>query len=153
MSEFTRELTRWGIAHLVVWSDPFKAYLRGKARFRLQATHDRWDDYEWLDADPRSVVTATGTGSLTNTEPLHADVVLSGVSAGSEVIVRMNFHPAWDVSIGGAHIPSYARDGQLAFRVDADETAAAHLEYPRRGSVNVVAILALVIGVVIVRRM
>lgn len=147
LSEFTAELRKWGIRHLVVWSDPFKAYLRRSERFALRWHDQAWEEFEWLDADPRSVVAESGEGVLIDVNPLGAAVLLDRMRAGSQVVVRTNFYPAWQVSVAAQRVPTYSHDGQLAFRVPADGRMTARLEYPRRPWLLVGALVALIVGV------
>lgn len=128
--EFKSEMRRWGIRHLVVWSDRARQFLHGAGGFMSRWESGTWSDFEFLDADIRSVVTAHGSGVLTDTTASGAVVRLDGVKKDDEVIVRTHYHPAWDVQVGANHLAVLDRDGQLAFIAPADGSYAVRLVYP-----------------------
>ncbi len=138
---FAAEMRRWGIRHLVVWSDGSHAYLNADSRFLPRWSEGRWTDYELLDADPRSVVTPHGEGRLKDVDWLGARVDLTDVRAGDEVIVRTNAYPAWQASGPGAGpVALYSRGGQLAFAAPRSGTYAVTLSYPRRAWLSVASL-------------
>src|SRR6185436_3490107 len=51
---FELEMRRWGVKHLLVWTDASRDYLAGSGRFAEQWRHGRWSDFELRDADVRS---------------------------------------------------------------------------------------------------
>jgi hypothetical protein len=151
-AEFLAELRRWGIRHLLVVHDRTRDYLRG-SEFIERPPAGRWAHFELADADVRSVVTAHGTGRLTSWDPLGATIELSGVSDGDRVIVRTNYHPAWTAHHAGTHIAVRDVGGQIAFDAPADGSYLVHLEYPRRSWLLVLALVGLLAGISLVRRL
>ena len=62
---FIAELRKWGIRQLFVWSTATREYLDAQPEvFAREAVDDRWFRYELQDADPGSVVTQQGHGTL-----------------------------------------------------------------------------------------
>jgi hypothetical protein len=145
-TRFDEEMRRWGIRHLFVWSDVSVAYLRGRG-FQEVWQSDRWHEFR-VDSDGRDVVTSSGTARLTGLHALGADIVLHGVDVGSEVVVRMNYHPAWTLWNDGVEIPVYDRNGQLAFKAGLRD-GTVRLAYPRRRWLAALASAALVAGLLI----
>lgn len=143
IEEFRAELTRWGVRHLLVWSNPSRQFLASHPDFAERWTHDRWTRFEFLDADPRSVTTSSGRGELASYAPLGAMVQLTDVRAGDLVVVRTNYFPAWTASAGGVPVELAEREGQLAFQAPRDGSYAVELRYPRRRGLVLLAVVAL----------
>jgi hypothetical protein len=131
ISDFEAELRRWGVKHLVVWSDPTKEYLRRAEPFAARWTAGPWVDFEFNGADVRQIVTPTGTGTLRNLDPLGADVDLEGVRAGDTVVVRTNYYPAWRATADGRAVALLSAGGQLAFIAPRDGRYRVRLDYPK----------------------
>lgn len=147
LDDFEREMRKWGVRHLVVWSVATRRYLDAAPdRFVRRWSHGRWVDYEMVDPDTRSVVTSPGTGVLRATGPLGGEVDLSGVKRDTLVVVRMNYFPAWSASSGGRDVPVFDQDGQLAFRAPADGSQVVMLRYPTRRGLLVLAGFVLFAG-------
>ena len=92
--EFAREMERWGVRHLFVWTDASRDYLATSGRFVERWREGRWSQFERPESDVRSVVTVSGGGTLGNLDFLGADVALTGVKAGEPVVVRANYYAA-----------------------------------------------------------
>ena len=153
VDQFEAEMRKWGVRHLVVWSDATRQYLdAAPERFRPLWRGRLWVHYEMKDADTRSVVVDGGTGTLDSPDPLGADVRLSSVRADSVVVVRTNYFPAWTAVAGGRDVPLFARDGQLAFRAPDDGSYVVRLEYPRRRGLMLLAILLFLAGTSVVSK-
>ena len=152
VEDFVREMGRWGVAHLFVWTEASRVYLRESGRFVEQWSDGRWSHFVLPDADVRSVVTSAGRGRLRNLDFLGADVELSDVRAGDEVVVRANYYPAWRALTGDSEIELHARDGQLAFRAPAAGSYVVRLEYPRYRVLSLIAITVIIGGVWILAR-
>jgi hypothetical protein len=133
---FVGELHRWGIRHLAVWSEPTVRYLTSLGAFDRRWSQPPWTLFELRDADARSVVTNSGTGSLGELDALGGVVRLRGVKRGDRVLVRMNFYPAWRATCDGRPVPLRDDDGQVAFSAPADGDLVVRLEYPRYGALN-----------------
>jgi hypothetical protein len=170
------ELRKWGVKHLLVWSDGATRYFGSQAAFAQRWTHGRWTQYEWLDADPRSVVVhpegavarrspATSTSGQVGTEtvpgrpadsdasgtlegltPLGATVALSRVQANDLVVVKTNAYPAWTAEADGEPVPLTAHHGQLAFLAPKAGSYDVALIYPRRPWLVVGAVFSLLAG-------
>jgi len=149
---FAGEMRRWGVRHLVVWTDASRSYLAGSGRFVERWRDGLWSQFEFLDADVRSVETIAGQGRLTNLDPLWADVQLDGVTAGEQVIARTNYYPAWQASVDGRPIELYSHAGQLAFDAPASGSYIVRLEYPKRRWLSLIALGALLFGMVVLAR-
>ncbi len=146
----TTELRKWGVRHLIVWSQASLAYLRKHPDlFAERWASGPWHAFEYLAADTRDVVTTSGTGQLVAFDPLGARIALDGVQAGAEVIVRTNYHPSWRAGVegsGGAAVRLMAVDGQLAFLAPRDGSYVVTLTYPRRPWLVVLALAAVLLG-------
>ena len=97
--------------HLFVWSDRSQRYLASRPEFALRWQERDWQEFELIDADPRSVATSSGQGSLRGLTPVGGEVVLHGVAAGTPVVVRTHFYPAWSASAAGAGCAVACRPG------------------------------------------
>ena len=153
VDEFQGQLRKWGIRHAVVWSKDATAYLSSQPGFATRWSHGRWTAFELLEADPRDVVVPHGTGRLSARDWLGATVSLTNVRAGDETVVRTNYFPAWTARFGGEAVALHSSDGQLAFRAPRDGTYDVALEYPRRPWLPVLALAALVAGLLACARL
>jgi len=140
------ELRRWGVSHLLVWSEPAKAYLRSSGELAARWQTTRWQEFELLNADVRSVVTAHGDAVLEGVNPFGAQVRLTNAQRGAQVIVRTNYHPAWRARNGTALLAVSDVNGQLAFPAPADGDSIVELQYPARRWLIAVALAAVVAG-------
>ena len=143
---FAAEMRRWGVRHLLIWTDVSRSYLAESAFFVERWRHGVWSHFELRDADVRSAVAVRGSARLTNLDPLSADVELHDVAAGDPIIVRTNFYPAWEASVNDQRVPLYAHEGQLAFTAPSAGSYVVRLEYPRRHLLSIVAIASLLLG-------
>jgi hypothetical protein len=143
IGEFDAEVRRWGVTHLVVWSDLAKEYLRraGAGTFEARWSASPWVDFEYIgaDADGRQIVALTGKGALRALDPLGANIDLEGVRAGETVVVRTNYYPAWRASADGSSVALFSADGQLAFAAPRDGSYRVRLDYPRHALVEATA--------------
>ena len=146
---FVAEMEKWGVRNLFVWTDETRAYLAQDARFVERWRGGRWSHFERHGGEIKSVVTPSGDAQLRNLDALGGEVALSGVEAGDTVVVRTNYYPAWRASVNGHGVELFASDGQLAFRAPESGSYVVRLEYPRYRMVSLVAILAFVIGVLL----
>jgi hypothetical protein len=144
---FEAEMRKWGVRHLVVWSQATTAYLDALPdRFTRRWRSERWANYEMSDADDRSVVTPQGSGRLASRDPLGGVVELSGVKRGDRVVVRTNYFPAWSASSSAGPVSLFSADGQLAFQAPADGTYPVELHYPKRGWLCAISLTGFVAG-------
>jgi hypothetical protein len=149
---FAAEMEHWGVRHLFVWTDASRDYLSKDGRFAERWRGGRWSHFERPGADERSVLTMSGTGTLRNLDFLGADVELAGVKAGEPVVVRASYYPAWQANVVGSAVALYDSEGQLAFRAPRDGSYTVRLEYPRYGALSLLAIVALLGGMVCLAR-
>ncbi len=145
---FEAEMRRWGIRHLLVWSHGAHAYLNANARFVPVWSSGVWTDYEYPDADSRSVVVSAGRGELKDTDWLGARVELEDVRAGDRVVVRTNFYPAWTATSEHRSVDLFAAGGQLAFRAPRSGSYSVVLRYPRRVWLSCLALACAALGLV-----
>jgi hypothetical protein len=149
---FDAEMARWGVRHLFIWTDATRQYLSADSRYAERWHGGHWSHFERNDADVRQVVARTGRGDLRNLDWLGADVLLDGVRAGEQVVVRANYYPAWRANTGGAEVPLFASDGQLAFRAPRDGSYVVRLEYPRYRWLTIPAAAILLCGLFVLSR-
>jgi hypothetical protein len=149
---FLAEMRRWGVQRLFVWSGPSQRYFASQPAY-AQRWHDGdWQEYELLDADPRGVVTPSGTGRLGAITPVGGQVVLRSVTRGAPVVLRTHFHPAWSAMAEGRPVPLRAENDQLAFDAPRDGDLVVELSYDRRQWLTVVSMVALLVGMAILSR-
>jgi hypothetical protein len=146
--EFTAELRKWGVRHLLVWSPASLAFLGADSqRFAERWASGPWHHFEYLGADSRDVVTTAGSGRLVAFDSLSGRVQLKGVPAGATVVVRTNYHPSWTASVDRELVSLFDSNGQLAFLSPKDGSYTVRLSYPRRAWLSLVALVAIVFGV------
>lgn len=143
------ELHRWGVRHLLVWSEASTRYFRSQSMFADRGSFDRWTQFELLDADPRSVVTPTGSGSLGEIHSFGGTVRLVDVGPAETIVVRTNFHPSWTATDGERAVPLFEKGGQLAFQSPRGGTYDVALVYPKRTWLLWVAVLSVMAGVAV----
>jgi hypothetical protein len=152
-SELVAELRRWGVRHLLVWSEPAKRYLRSSDSFAARWETARWQEFELLNADVRSAVAARGGAVLEGANPFGARVHLTNAHRGDPVIVRTNYHPAWRARAGTEYLELSDVDGQLAFPAPADGDSVVELEYPARRWLIPIALGGMAAGWWLMRRL
>jgi hypothetical protein len=145
---FVAEMARWGVRHLFVWTDASREYLRASGQFVERWRGGRWSHFERPGTDVRAVVTISGTALLRDLDFLGANVDLTDVIAGSPVVIRANYYPAWRAFVDDEEVPIFDQDGQLAFRAPKAGTYRVRFEYPRYRGLSLLALVTLVIGLV-----
>jgi hypothetical protein len=131
-SDVVRELARWGIQDVFVWSPVAQNFFAGVPDFEKRWEAPGWQHFVRRSADTRQVLTPSGSGTLAAIDPLGARIELRDVDAGAEVIVRTNYYPVWLAYAGSEAIPLFSADGLLAFRAPRSGSYDVHLVYPRR---------------------
>jgi hypothetical protein len=131
-AEVHAELTRWGVRHLVVWSQAAIRFFESDPAFARRWSSGPWNHFEFLDADVRDVVVPNGQGHLVDRTPLGARVRLQDVRQGDRVVVRTNFYPAWTAWIDASAVPLTDAGGLLAFDAPRDGAYDIELRYPKR---------------------
>jgi len=149
---FVAELRRWGVRHLFVWSARSQRYLASRQEFVLRWQERDWQEFELIDADPRSVATCSGQGSLRGLNPVGGEVVLHGVAAGTPVVVRTHFYPAWSATAAGRAVPLRAEQDQLAFDAPASGDVVVQLSYDRRSWLTILSLATLLFGMAALTR-
>jgi hypothetical protein len=146
-------MRRWGVRHLLVWSDAAIAYLRDDPDVTLRWSGDhQWRDFVLVDADLRDVVTPAGAGHLRDLTPLGATVRLEQVNRGDRIVVRTNYFPAWGASADGAAVPLFDDEGQLAFSAPRAGSYDVRLEYPQRHWLTLLALFAVATAAALLHR-
>ena len=143
---FVAEMRRWGVRHLFVWTDASREYLAGSGFFAERWRSGLWSHFELEESDTREVITTTGSGHLRALDFLGGDVELVDVTAGSPVIVRTNYYPAWRAYADGREVELYSSDGQMAFRAPNGGTYVVRFEYPRYRWLSILAMTGAVAG-------
>lgn len=149
---FVGEMRRWGVRHLLVWTDASRDYLARSGAFDERWRGGLWSHFELRDADIRSVAAPHGRGELRAPDLFGADVALTDVVAGDRIVVRTNFYPAWRARRRDTAVAVYDAGGQLAFDAPASGSYIVRLEYPRYRALNVGAAIALFLGVAALSR-
>jgi hypothetical protein len=152
VDEFVAEMQRWGVRHLLVWTDASRDYLAGSGRFVERWRGGLWSHFELTGADLRSVVTTSGGGRLSHLDFLGGDVELFDARAGEPVVIRTNYYPAWRAYEGDREVPLYSSDRQLAFRAPKSGSSVVRLEYPRYRWLSLLALSAFALGVTALSR-
>jgi hypothetical protein len=151
--EFTALLHRWGVKHLFVWSRSSSAYLEEFGAVSKVWTDGVWREFVLDGADTRSVVTGRGSARLEDLTPTSGRVVLDDVPAGTRVVVRTHYYPAWSATLGGRPVTLESESGQLAFTTPADADGVVELEYDRRLWLSMAAIATLLSGLLLLTRL
>lgn len=144
--ELDHEMQRWGVRHVLAWSEPVVRFMDASPLFQLVEENGRWQHYEYIrpPLDP-------GPGRLASYSPLGGVVRIAAAQRGDVVTIRTHFHPAWRARIGKQAIPLFDADGQLAFAAPRDGDYDVELVYPRRLWLIPAAVAAAILGVLIVR--
>jgi len=150
---FAAEMRRWGVRHLFVWTDASREYLARSGVFTSRWRNGLWSDFELAHVDTRQVITTTGSGRLRALDLLGGDVELVDVTAGSSVIVRANYYPAWRAYAGGREVRLYSTDGQIAFDAPGNGSYVVRFEYPRYRWLSILALSAALVGLWIMTRL
>jgi hypothetical protein len=140
------------VQHLFVWSARSQRYLASRQEFALRWQERDWQEFELIDADPRSVATSSGQGSLRGLNPVGGEVVLHDVAAGTPVVVRTHFYPAWSASAAGQAVPLRAEQDQLAFDAPASGDVVVQLSYDRRSWLTILSLATLLVGMAALTR-
>ena len=131
-SELLPELRRWGVTDLMVWSRVSIDRLSTSEAFSCVWHQGKWHQFRMRASDSRTVETASGEGRLVHVDPLGATVAIDGARIGDLVVVRTNYHPAWNAVHNGVSLRLFDADGRLAFHAPADGDISIELVYPRR---------------------
>jgi hypothetical protein len=141
------ELRRWGVRHLIVWSQAAVRFFDADRSFARRWASGPWVHFEYLDADGRDVVATSGRGRIVDRTMLGGQVELEDVRAGDRVVLRTHFHPEWSAWLDDdVAVPLETRDGQMAFDAPRDGSYVVTLRYPRRTWLLVLALIAVMIG-------
>ena len=148
---FVAELQRWGVRHLFVWTDASREYLARSGAFVELWRGGPWSHFELKDADTRQVVTTSGRGRLDALDFLSGNVELIDVAAGTPVVVRTNYYPAWRAYAGGREVSLYSAAGQMGFDAPASGTYIVRFEYPRYRWLSFFALSVAIVGLWMMR--
>jgi hypothetical protein len=137
---------KWGVEYLVLWSDAARTYFGNDPAYSKILDGRQYTIYRFEGADPRAVVTESGSGDVSYPDNFSALVTLKGVTSGSQVILRANYFPEWRASCSGADVPLSNLDGQVAFAAPASD-CTVRLEFPRNRGWFFVPLIGLATGV------
>ncbi len=146
---FAAELRRWGVQTLFVWSDASTRRLAASPLFERRWQHGPWQQFDLVDADPRSVATTAGHATLLDLTPVGGRVVMAGVPARSPVVVRTHYHPAWSAAVDGRPVALRSMDGQMAFDAPPGGDATVELSYDRRPWLTALSLATLLAGLAV----
>jgi len=127
-------LRKWGVKFLVVWSGRAKSYFeRYPPYYQIIYADFRFAIFEFLKADPRSVVTESGQGEIISETHFAINLGLKSIKAGERVILRYNYFPLWRAfwQNGGKRqeIDLVDYDGQISFISPAAGDYTVHLVF------------------------
>ena len=151
-AEFVAEMRKWGVKHLFVWTDASREYLARSGSFTELWRGGLWSQFALSDADTRQVVTTSGAGRLSELGFLGGNVELVDVDAGTPVVVRTNYYPAWRASKDGRDVPLRADNGQIAFNAPESGSYSVRFEYPRYRWLSVLAVISAFLALWVMRR-
>ncbi|MCX6355719.1 MAG: hypothetical protein NTZ78_12585 [Candidatus Aureabacteria bacterium] len=159
LSEYPQEeikalLRRWGIRYLVLWIEEARHYFAAQPGsytriWRIDSSKTQGFEpvqgeiYEFLQADPRSVVVFNGSGDLETRDYFSKLVRLRRVVRGEKVVVRTNYSPAWRAYQGNNEIGLFSVDGQLAFVCPKDGNTIISLYFPKYRFLIIIALVSL----------
>ena len=145
-------LEQWGIRHLVLWTEISKGYFDGDPAFVRIWEDGFWAIYAYDQAAPGDVWAESARGTLEPRGYFAQEVRLTQARAGELVRLRMNYFPAWRASQGGQAVELREQEGQMAFVAPADGDYVVELAYPRYAGLSVLALGAIVVSFLLVRR-
>jgi hypothetical protein len=145
-ADLDRDLQRWGVRHVLVWSDSAARHLDPMTIFNLVEESGLWQHYEYA----RSPIDQ-GPGRLVSYHPLGGVVHLTRAQRGEVVAVRTNYDPAWRARLAQQAVAVFDVDGQLAFVAPRDGDYDVELLYPRRLWLIPSAVAAAMLGAMIIR--
>jgi len=95
-SKFKALLKKWGVEYLVVWSDTTSYYLFGLPEsFKSIYEDGKYVIFQFLQADPRSVVAENGQAEIAREDHFHIWLDLNSLKEGERVILRYHYFPLW----------------------------------------------------------
>ena len=147
MGEIKAFLNKWGVRHLVLWSQISQDYLGSDADFRQLWSDGEWAIYEYAKAAPGQVVMSSGAGRIHVVGYFEQQVQLGGARAGDLVKLRMNYFPAWRAyDEQGQEVALQEDDEQMAFFAPRDGSYTVTLRYPRYIELTILALATLLVA-------
>lgn len=143
-AEIAKVILKWGIRYLVVWSDDSKKFLtEAPSLFRSVKSVNGWYVFQFLKADPRTVVMQRGRGVCEDFDYFAKRLYLSDAVRGDTVTIRQNYFPSWKAWQGGKQVPVFNRDGQLAILAPVCGKSAIDLTFPKYPLFSAAAVLSM----------
>lgn len=140
-------LKKWGVRSIVVWSQRARDFFDAHPDTYEKGVSDLpWTLYDFKEADPRGVVVPVGKGEIISERYTEIVVHLTGVRAGDEAVVRMNYFPDFRGYSDGKPLPLYAEDGQIAFKLPREGEVTVTLRYPRYTSLSLLGLFGFLAG-------
>lgn len=161
----TALLKKWGIRYLVVWSSEARAYfVSQKEAYRCIWSIDteelkragfepvRWEIYEFLDADPRSVVGAHGGGEVKTVDYFSKILRVHGAVKGEKMVLRMNYFPSWRAFWKGGEVQLVNEEGQMGIWCPESGDITIYLQFPKYRLITMLIVVTLVATLLISRK-
>jgi len=96
IEEMNEILKKWGVKYLAFWSEGAKSYFGAYPLYYQMVYADpQFAVFEYLRADPRSVVAENGQGEIAREDHFHIWLDLKGLKEGERVIIRYHYFPLW----------------------------------------------------------
>ncbi len=134
--KFKALLRKWGVKYLVIWSDTASDYFLAQPQsFERIYDDDEFYIFQFLQADPRGVVTEGGQGEIVQEDHFNIRLGLRAVQKGERVILRYNHFPLWRAFWQKGGMPEEIRledyEGQISFISPTSGDYTVHLVFPR----------------------
>jgi hypothetical protein len=150
ISEINETAKKWGVKYVIIWSKNSMAYFtNAPAFYTLRWAGFGFYIFEFLQADPRSVVVSQGQGFVTDHDYFGKTVSFTNVKAGDTAIIRQNYFPAWTYAYKGKNISVLNKNGQMAVIIPESGDLILNLNFPRYTMVTAIAFFALLISFLI----
>jgi len=145
ISTFNDLMKKWGIRYLILWSNTSTKYFSAYPDHYQRMWSDKnWVVFRYLNADTRSVVTASGSGTLINKDPFEKQIILRNVAKNDEIIIRSNYLKQWQFSYPSSRVKLYEKNGQIAFKAPHSGSYTVKLAFPKYYFLSFIAFSAMI---------
>jgi len=146
VAEVERELRRWNVTRVLVWSEPARQYFEASRRFQRS-----WQTAAWTEFHLPEGSSTHAALSPEHRTPSGAIVRVPSAAQGERLVIAVNYHPAWRAFDGDREIALSDAGGQLAFDAPRSGPLEVRLVYPPKRWLLLLALSALVAGVALIR--